>query len=215
MLELAQPPAIIRPAAPMIMKRAEWTPLLLGIFPGMGPIIVPGSAGSGQGPWTQAIGVAVNNDDSGRSSGTILCKYQVGAIGAAGNYVRATLQGPQSGQSPFNNVSIGLVATSGDAYDCASVSALLLGGSASLTLAANQQVVMDDLAFTIDGSRAIIMGYNVGSSARLSVRTSMGSSFVSYFGSGKQQANTANRDSSGYSPLSARSFVLAKLEVAP
>lgn len=152
---------------------------------------------------------------SGWSGFTIVSKYQIGALAVSGNPTRITVKAASSAGGTLSAIYIGQVATSGNAYnfDGGQVQ-VLFGGSGSLTLTAGGgPYLSDDIAFSIDQSRAICLAYNVTGTTTLARLNSLGSNYVSYYRNAVAQAASTLK-SSDYTVAAGAILNCFKIEVS-
>lgn len=153
----------------------------------------------------------------GYANFTIVTKYSVPILSAAGTICRITMQGPTSGQTSVTACWIGQGASSGNAYnfDGGQVQAKF-GGSNSVTLGTGAIAVSDDIAFSINLSRSILVAFNIsGSPASQQTvrRTGLGGNYVAYEGAGVQEAGTTLKAGS-YGISNGVAYAPFRIEVA-
>lgn len=153
--------------------------------------------------------------DTTRSGYTIVDKYLPAAFSAVGTTIRLTIQGPALGTGTLNAVYIGQAATSGNAwnYDGGQVQ-VTFSNSAAVSFIAGQSIVSDQITFTIDKSKAILVAYNVGSSTTLRKMSSLNTTnFISYVHSALQEAGSTSKTAS-YTAATGTSYITSQIEVA-
>lgn len=137
----------------------------------------------------------------GASNITLIVKYAAAALKQTGSTVQLTIQGSAGGSTTCTAAWIGLPAASGNAYnfDGNQVQFLFNGNGTPPVIgpALTNTVTSDNLSFTIDGSKAVLIAFNINSGsfpATLASQTNL----TSYIKPGVSQAGTAAKDTSGY-----------------
>ena len=182
-------------------------------------MIISPYTGFADGPFQTVLGPIATAADANWANYTVVGKYMPAALAASGSSIRLKLQGPvvAGRTTTINNVYIGLAATSGNAYnfDGGQV-AVTFSGSASLTLGTGHVRTSDVITFTIDGSKAVLIAYNLNSTAanRLSYKTGLGGNYTMYRLSGTLQAATTAKNA-GYTPTGSASPILSIMDCAP
>lgn len=169
--------------------------------------------------WHTVVGPFRPTSDKLRSSYTQLAKIPINSIKVIGNKVRLTLIGTvEKGHTgTINNVTIGpslTNATSGKAWDgSATPTAITFQGSPSLTVSRYSVHVSDEIEFSIDGTKPIIIGFNMAASSYVSLASSVGGQkCIGYWRAGVQEADDATR-STGYTAVSGEAAFIHTLEV--
>jgi hypothetical protein len=156
------------------------------------------------------------NQDSGGWNGYNM-RVRVEAAGLAnggGSKVRVTLNASTaSGSLSISKCYIGAAAASGDPYDFATTpTQLLFSGSAGVTIAQNTPTVSDEITFSVDASKALVVSMYLTSGAL--VGTAPGSpvtNWSTYYSLNPEEAGVANA-SSGYTLGSRAVYCLSKVE---
>lgn len=150
---------------------------------------------------------SVSNDAS-RSGYTIVDKYLVGAIiRPASNIQLQVTAGTTAGT--LNDVFIGQVAVAGNAYDFdgGQVRVTWNGGSSSLSMVGgNTSYFSDEIAFTIDQTKAILVAYNIGLTSAISRGTGLTTDYLTYIKAAVQEAGSTVKVT-GYSATSKQTFL--------
>lgn len=163
--------------------------------------------------FTNCINITGTSVAGGFGVYTVISKYLVAAQAATGTISRITVTGPSSGSLPLLAVYIGNAATSGNAYDFdGSQVQVLFGGSGSRTVATAEVVVSDDIAFSVTGSKSILIAANFGAGSAGASIAGLGGNYITYFNPGAQAATTSK--SAGYTIESGRIYSMFKIEVA-
>lgn len=160
--------------------------------------------------------------DSNITSGTKFTEVQriaaAALVAAVGPYIRVTLKpGNAGGQADMllDDVFVGHVAASGDAYDFdGNQVRLTFSGSNSVTLVMGAaSAVSDPIPFTYDSSKALIVAFDHnGIQATLRRNTSAGANLDLYFESTLgNDAGTTNK--SGYSLASGLNDLVETVEI--
>lgn len=155
------------------------------------------------------------SNDAARSGYTIVDKFLVGAITATGTTIELVIEGGTAAGT-LNDVFIGKVAIAGNAYDFDGnqVRVTWNGGSSSLSLTAGSQLVTSDqISFTIDGSSAILVAFNIGTTSSIGRNTALTTNFLTYIKSAIQEAGTTAK-ATGYTATSKQSFLTIQVLVA-
>jgi hypothetical protein len=181
-------------------------------------IIINGATSVGGSLYRVAVGPYIPAQDYSVGGFTVVAKFQPTALAAAGAGVRLVLRGPATtGHTcALSNVTISLAAnTSGsDLYDSsASPTAVTFNSSASLTMVRDGTYYSDNIAFTIDRTRAILIAFNVASGTQwLPFKVGLSSQyFTHYWRAATAEAATTNR-TTGYSAGGGAIPALGELE---
>lgn len=128
---------------------------------------------------------------------TFVQKY-LPAVLIGGSTVRIGLRGPVSGNTVISAVYIGQVATSGNAYDFdGNQVQVLFGSSGSITLPANSDIVSDNIDFSISGSSAILVAFDLTNGSPYNYATGFGTNYIAYAKTGVSEAATTAK-ATGY-----------------
>jgi hypothetical protein len=168
--------------------------------------------------FTTAIGDFPVSADAGYAGYTVIGKYAPTALHATGSSVRLTISGYKGAgiSGTLSDVFIGLVSTASgaNAYDFDSApTRITFAGGNSVTLTTGVLKTSDEIAFTIDGAKAVLIAYNVAALSHASLKSGLTTKYVMYRKSGIQQAGTAAK-AAGYTANSGVSPFLFRLECA-
>jgi hypothetical protein len=150
---------------------------------------------------------------------TIVTKFMPTFLQSSGTGVRLTLHGPVNAGSAVTvskvTISPAATASTSDLYDSSTTPTnVTFRSSDSVSLARNGYALSDEITFTIDRSRAILIAYNVSSSGggMVPIRTGINTSYASsFFRAATAEAGTTNR-TTGYSASAGVSAFLFQLE---
>lgn len=163
------------------------------------------------------IPAMIPTSDNNLGGYTIVNKYMPSFLQSAGTGVRLTLRGPLTVGSTctISNVTISLASNTvgADPYDSAAApTAVTFRTAASVTLARNGFALSDEISFTIDRSRPILIAYNVAANGVVPFVTGLGTGVAAaYRRAATTEAATQNR-TAGYSGMAASSAFLYRLE---
>lgn len=166
-----------------------------------------------------ALGPYKPTSDHALGGYTILCKFRRSLLRVTGSKVRLTLQGfinPLTHLSAtLNNVTISTAstATGAKAWDSTTTpTAITFGGSASVTLARDAVRASDEITFEVDGTKPLIIGFNLAASAYASFSGGLTDEHVLFRKAAVQEADDATRGAS-YTVTSGVSAYIKTLEV--
>jgi hypothetical protein len=163
-----------------------------------------------------ALGPFTAQSDASLGGYTVVNRYRPGALAATGTNIRLTLAGlVAAGHSgTLSNVTISLASKAAGAnpYDSATApTAVTFTGAASVAASCGSLHVSDIIAFTVDGSRAILIACNVAASAHVSLMSRLSADYISYLRAATAEAAGTAR-SAGYTAAPGTSYALSKLE---
>jgi hypothetical protein len=159
-----------------------------------------------------AIGPLVATQDTALGGFTVIGKYAPKFIASGGAGVRLTLQGflVAGHTATINSVTVALASSTkgAKAWDAvAAPTAVTFGGSVSVTLSRGSIHVSDQITFALDGTKALLIGYNLAAGAYVSFSGGLGpNNFLTYRKTGVQEADDQTRGANyvalgGYSPF--------------
>lgn len=180
-------------------------------------LISPASGFHGSG-FRTVLGPIASEADVDRSSYTYVAKYLPGALKATGSTVRLVIQGTvASGHvGTVSDVYIGLVSTAAgaNAYDFdGNQVRVTFGGLNPVSLTTGSLRTSDEIAFVVDGSKAMLIAYNLAASTFISYKSGLGTNYVLYSKPAINQAATTSK-ATGYLPGGGFSTLLLNLECA-
>lgn len=131
----------------------------------------------------------------GGSAFTFVQKFLSPFLGGSGSTVRISLKGHSANSAVITAMYIGSPKTFGTpAYDfAASPTQVLFSGNAGVTIAANQTIDSDDVAFTISGGASLMIATNMAANSRFKYAAGLGSNFISYAASGVSEAASTSK----------------------
>jgi hypothetical protein len=179
-------------------------------------IISPASGFRGR-SFRSVVGPLVNTADVDRSSYTYVMKFLPGALAANGSTIRLIVQGPVAAGhiGTLSNTYIGLVSTTTGAnaydFDGSQVAVTFAGGSSSVALTAGQLRTSDEINFSIDRSKAVLIAFNVAASSFISYTLAVNTNFIAYAKAAVSQASTTSKDV-GYVGVGSDSTIVYSLE---
>lgn len=130
-----------------------------------------GSGSGGSTPsWRTAFDQGTASSNSGGWSGyTMRTVIDKSLLGGSATKLRITFLGGFVASAEITKSYVQIRAASGDAYDFASTPAqVLFSGSANATLAANTQLVSDEVTLSIDGLSDLVVSVYSGSTTSIS-----------------------------------------------
>lgn len=153
--------------------------------------------------------------DTGQADDMVLTKYLTGAIFGSCSTIKLLISGPPTGSNlEINNVYIGLLALSGGSYDFdGNQIEVTFSGASGFSLAAGSTISSDIKNFAIDGSRAIIIAYNIGSVSNLPYLNGQGTNYISRRQASVQNASSTLKPSTS-SVGSGRSYIITQVQGA-
>lgn len=145
---------------------------------------------------------------------TLVLKILPGGMAIPATQVVMQAQGAAGGSTTILETWIGLVATSGNAYnfDGNQVQMTWNSGSASVTISPTQFLLSDTLSFTIDLSKAVLIAMNIQASSVAELGTGFGTNYISYVGTGgsSAQAGTTAK-TAGYTSTNGKLSIIQGL----
>lgn len=127
-----------------------------------------------------------------------------------GSHVRLTLIAGTSVGATIDGVYIGHAAASGDVYDFETTpTQVLFSGSGSVSIGAGATTVSDAVAFSIDGSKTLLISVHFSGSSNISVEATR-SGWTEYNKAAVSEAATVNV--SGYSAGASAAYLISKVE---
>ncbi|MGB3899499.1 MAG: hypothetical protein WA973_13195, partial [Mesorhizobium sp.] len=161
--------------------------------------------------WQTVLTVPIIGNSAGWNGYTIrqwLSKTTYAASG--GSKIRITLEAGSTAGFTIDDCFIGYGAASGDAYDFdATPTRLTFSGSNGATVSAGGALVSDELPFSLDPSKDLIVSAHFSSTSSVANVASSSGSHQGYYRSGVNQAGTV--DVSGYT--TSRSYLVSKVEI--
>jgi hypothetical protein len=168
--------------------------------------------------YSPCIPTLVPTVDHNYAGYTFVTKYMPYFLQSSGTKVRLRLRGPiaPGGTVTLSKVTISLAAnaTTSDLYDSsATPTNVTFRGADAVSLTRNGYALSDDITFTIDRSRAVLVAYNVSSSGGgiVPFAVQKGPYVSTYRLTAVAQAGTANR-TSGYLVTSGASVFLYEMD---
>lgn len=148
------------------------------------------------------------SNDASRSGYTVVDKYLVGALLRSATTIQLIVESGTAAGT-LNDVFIGQVAIAGNAYDFdgGQTRVTFNGGSSSLSmLAGNNSYNSDEISFTIDQTKAILIAYNIGTTTSISRATGQTADYLTYIKSAVQEAGSTVKVT-GYTATSKQTFL--------
>lgn len=145
---------------------------------------------------------------------TLLTKINGSLITRSGTKIRLVIDSGAS-NCTINNVTIGPAVTSGNAWNCSSVTAVTRNGSAAWAINGplGNLYTSDEINFSITAGLSYIVGFNADATAdAISARGGLNTGVVAYYKAAVQEADDATRGT-GYFGYSGSSYYLNRIEI--
>lgn len=141
------------------------------------------------------------SDSDGWNGNNVRQQVPAANLSRGGSTIRVTLQAGDAQQATFSHATFMEQAGAGDAWDgTGAVGELLFSGVASGTAAAAGRITTDGLTFTLDETKAYIVGMYFGAGTGAdNIKSLADGSFGAYFKAGADDISTANV--AGYSSM--------------
>lgn len=162
--------------------------------------------------WSTLFSHTLESDSAGWGGTSIREVFDTSILSLNGTHVRVTVQASIISGCTIDSMYIGEAAASGDPYDFdGGQKQLLFSSSGSVTLGTNASIVTDELAFSVDHTKNLVIAAHFSGTSSVKSSSTSATGCSRYQKTGSDESSVS--DVSGYSLVSNKISFIGKIEV--